>query len=69
MEIIALVLFFNLSSTDSSSECSEVSEKSPCSLPEAAINDLEMLYPVNGTDCFSEVAQNYQINEAKLKVI
>ena len=46
-----------------------MSEKSPCSLPEAAMNDLEMLYPVNGTDCFSEIAQNYQINEAKLKVI
>lgn len=60
---------FLVFSTDSSSECSEVSEKSPCSLPEAAMNDLEMLYPVNGTDCFSEIAQNYQINESKLKVI
>lgn len=59
---------FLVFSTDSSSECSEVSVKSPCSLPEAAMNDLEMLYPVNGTDCFSEIAQNYQINEAKLKV-
>jgi len=57
-----------ISFADASSECSEPGETSPSSIPEAAVNDLEMLYPVNGTDCFSEIAQNHQINEAKLKV-